>query len=628
MGSTSQQIEALESEVFCTTEEFLDTKFDYLIAGGGLSGLTLAARLSEDPNINVGVLEAGQARLDDPNILTPLLFTKLAGTEEYDWMLKTVPQAGTHGKSHAHPRGKVLGGSSAMNFMIYVRPQKSEFEDWVNVGAKGWSWSELEPYFRKHEGLQEPSDTIMVTPKPQYDIGSHGIEGPIKTSFPNWQAPAERLWHSALAETVFGSKLKAPTDAWSGDHLGAHTSLSTIDRTGGPGTRSYAVTGYLKPILHRKNLKILCGANVERVLLEPHQATKSMQAKGLRVAIEGATITIAAAREVILCTGAIKTPQVLELSGIGNPKILEKAGIECVVENDNVGENLQDHLMTCMVYELANDQGSLDGLSDPAKLQHVVGIYQSGQGGPLANGINANCFVPASLVANSEEKERHGQESTSTPTEGDIQQKMRKILNERLRDDKAASLQLTFLGASLQPDRMDDQAEFLAAAKPGQNRVTIGVALCHPFSRGSVHIESGNPSQAPLLDPAYLKDPTDLTTSSIGLRIADEVFRSAPLASIISHRVYPPESCDLNSLAERDEYVRGHAGTQYHPVGTAAIGSVVDSSLQVFGVKDLRVVDAGVFPMHISGNIQATVYAIAEKAADIIKNSYIDGANV
>ena len=625
----SQQIGALDRAVFCTTEEFLNTKFDYLIAGGGTAGLTLAARLSEDPNVSVGIVEAGQARLDDPNILTPLLFTKLPGTEDYDWMMKTVPQAGTHGKVHAQPRGKVLGGSSAINFMLYVRGQEFEYDDWVNVGAEGWSWLELEPYFRKHEGIHEPSGNNLVEPNPQFDIGNHGVNGPIKTSFPNWQAPAEQLWQTALAGTELGSKLNAPEDAWSGDHLGAHTGLSTIDRTHGPGTRSYAVTGYLKPIMNRTNLKILCGANVERVLLEPDQATKLMQAKGLRVAIGGIMTTVAATREVILCTGSIKTPQVLELSGIGNPKILEKAGIKCVVENDNVGENLQDHLMICMVYELANDQGSLDGLTDPSKLQTVIDIYSSGQGGPLANGINANCFVPTNLVANSEEKERYNHESTVTPTgEGHVQQKVRKILNERLRDDKAASLQLTFLGASLQPDRMDDQAAFLAPAKPGQNRVTIGVALCHPFSRGSVHIDSDEPSQAPLVDPAYLKDPTDLTTSSIGIRIADEVFQSGPLASVIKHRVYPPESCDLTSLVERDEYVRGHAGTQYHPVGTAAIGSVVDSSLQVFGVKGLRVVDASVFPMHISGNIQATVYAIAEKAADIIKSSYGNGANV
>ena len=613
-------------EVLCTVQEFLDTKFDYLIAGGGTAGLALAARLSEDPCVLVGVLEAGEARIDDPNILTPLLFTKLAGNEEYDWMMKTIPQAGTQGKVHAVPRGFVLGGSSAINFMLYVRGQKYEYDDWVRLGAQNWTWADLEPYFRKHESFQEPCSASEIKPDPQYDTTNHGMEGPIKTSFPNWQAPAERLWHTAMAATDFGSKLKAPTDAWSGDHLGTHTNMSTIDRLDGPGTRSYAVTGYLKPIMDRKNLKILTGANVDRILLLPEPTTQAMQAKGLLMSVKEHSATVTASREVILCAGTIKTPQVLELSGIGNPKILEKAGIKCLVENVAVGENLQDHLMTCMVYELADDQGSLDMLSNPSVLQHVVQQYQSGGGGPLANGVDALSFIPAGLVANTEERERLKQDLTVHPAgESPMPERMHEILVDRLKDDNAASIQLSFLGASLQPDRMDDQSAFLAPAKPGQNRVTVGVAVCHPFSRGSVHIESAEASQAPQIDPAYLMDPTDLTISSIGLRVADEVFRKEPIASKIKHRVYPPESCDFESLEDRDSYVRGHAGTQYHPIGTAAIGSVVDNSLRVRGVNNLRIVDASVIPMHVSGNIQGTVYAIAERAADIIKSSHGSG---
>ena len=619
---TTDKMDSSRTAVFCTVQEFLNAEFDYLIAGGGTAGLVLAARLSEDSEVKVGVLEAGQPKIGDQTILTPLLFTKLAGNEEYDWMMKTTPQAGTKDKIHAIPRGKVLGGSSAINFMIYVRGQNSEYDDWAKVGADGWSWSDLEPYFRKHEGLYEDKGASNLKPDPEYDARGHGFEGPIKTSFANWHPQVEEDWHQAVHSTVLGADWHAPSDSWSGDHLGVHTNLSTIDRSNGFGTRSYSVTGYLEPIMHRENLKVLTGANVERIILENSNGADTLKATGLVFSDGNERYTIKANREVLLCAGAIKTPQVLEVSGIGNRTVLDRAGIKCLLENNRVGENLQDHLMTCMVYDLADDQMSLDMLTDANTLQDAVRQYGTGKGGPLANSIDALCFVPVRHVATALEmgKLRETQ-LTGTAEATALSQEMRKILTGRLEDEKAASLHLTFLGASLDPSRLDDQAAFLAPAAPGQNRVTVGVAICHPFSQGSVHIESSEPSQAPRIDPAYLMDPMDLEMSSIGLRVADEAFRTRPLAQKIKGRVYPPENADLSSPEVRAEYIRSCAGGQYHPIGTAAIGSVVDSSLRVFGVNGLRVVDASVFPMHISGNIQATVYAIAEKAADIIKKA-------
>jgi choline dehydrogenase-like flavoprotein len=210
-------------------------------------------------------------------------------------------------------------------------------------------------------------------------------------------------------------------------------------------------------------------------------------------------------------------------------------------------------------------------------------------------------------------------DSASTPEATKRLQDMRKILVGRLRDSKAAGLQLSFLGASLEPSRMDDQAAFLAPATPGQSRVSVGVAICHPFSQGSVRINSSETSRPPRIDPAYMIGPMDLETTSIGLRNAVEVMKTNPLGQKIKGRVFPAQNADWNDSEVRADYVRGHAGTKYHTVGTAALGSVVDGSLRVFSVDGLRVIDASVFPMHVSGNIQATVYAIAEKTADIIK---------
>ena len=608
------------SAAFCTVEEFSQTEFDYVIVGGGTAGLVLAARLTEDPTLKVGVLEAGEAKMDDPIISTPLLFTKLPGNKEYDWMMATTPQAGTKNKTHAVPRGKVLGGSSAINFMIYVRGQLTEYDDWARLGISGWNWADLKPYFHKHEGFLGHEDGSTLRPKPEFEEAYHGASGPIKTSFANWHPAIEEDWHKAVSEAVLGANWHSTLDAWDGNHLGAYTNLSTIDRSNGFGTRSYAVTGYLKPNMGRENLKILTGAYAERIILGAGQDPGSLESTGVSFLAGKERKTVRASREVLICAGTIKTPQLLELSGIGNPAVLEKAGIQCLVANNGVGENLQDHLMTCMVYDLAEDQTSLDILTDEEALKDAVQQYQTGNGGPLANSVDALCFIPVAHVATDAEMKKLRESVVNSKTEPTSQlQEMRKILVGRLEDDKAAGLQLSFLGASLDPSRMDDQAAFLAPPPKGQSRVTVGVAVCHPFSKGSVHIESNEPSRSPLIDPAYLTDPIDLETSSIGLRIADEVFRTKTLSQKIKGRVFPPEHANLSDPEVSADYIRGNAGTQYHPIGTASLGSVVDSSLRVIGVQNLRIIDASVLPMHVSGNIQSTVYAVAEKAADIIK---------
>jgi choline dehydrogenase-like flavoprotein len=307
------------------------------IVGGGTAGLTVATRLSEDPSVSVLVLEAGNDTSSDLNVLAPGLSPIMYGNPAYDWDYKTVPQPHAADRVFAHIRGKQLGGSSAMNFMFWTHPSQGDIDNWGALGNPGWSWRELAPYFAKSERYVAPSAQTAADLRAGYvEPAAHGTSGPITSTFPDSYGPLTEAWPRTYENLGLGVK----GDPRKGLALGGYTNLVNIDTA--THTRSYAANAYYLPVASRQNLKVLTAAHTHKILFTVRG--KDRVASGVEYAKDGQTVTVSARKEVVLAAGSIASPQILELSGIGGKKLLNKLGVPVVVDNANVGENLQDHL--------------------------------------------------------------------------------------------------------------------------------------------------------------------------------------------------------------------------------------------------------------------------------------------
>ncbi|KAF9629082.1 putative aryl-alcohol dehydrogenase protein [Lasiodiplodia theobromae] len=596
---------------------FLSQSYDYIIIGGGTAGLVLAARLTEDPNVTVGVLEAGKNALGDPLVDTPALFLQMLGNPEYDWCMKTTPQNG--GRIHHLPRGKVLGGSSGTNYMMYVRGSERDYDDWAALANDPtWSFEGMRPYIAKHQTLtpHPPSDTGVLNRAGMATIASnHGFSGPIHTTFNDSRLPLEDAWLAA-ADAAFDIKDK-PKDAWGGDHYGFYNGLGAV-HSDGPhkGKRSYAARNYFEANAARGNLRVLCEAPVRRVLLEGKEAV------GVEFAHGGETFEVRAGREVVLSAGVIHSPAILELSGIGNPEVLRKAGVECKVELNSVGENYQDHVLSGLGYRLAPGQMSGDSLHAPEVMAAAQKAYVEGQVGPLAGVVSGQGFVSYKQIATKEELDKtiasiRETQKTSTP----FQQRQLDQVIRHLEDEKSANIQyiLVPISANFADSAVANQSTLWPPGDPANPGATWVACLQYPASRGSIHISSSDPTAQPTIDPGYLAHHADVAVLGTGLKMADKIALSKPLSGILGARYRPAPEIDLTETAAAEQAVRDWIIGEYHSCGSCAMGDTVDSKLKVNGVGRLRVVDASVFPNHVSGNCQSSVYALAEKAADIIK---------
>ncbi|KAL4863618.1 hypothetical protein BDV12DRAFT_201934 [Aspergillus spectabilis] len=599
-------------------EEFIQTPFDFIICGGGTAGCAIAARLSENPNITVGVIEAGKYRVGDPLIDTPTAFIQTFENPEYDWCFYTAPQTANHGKIHHIPRGKVLGGSSAINYMMYVRGSLQDYDNWAELaGDEGWSAKSMQQYMRKHQKLEavDPAGLDTSLPlSPEY----HGTAGPIRTSFNDSNLPIDYEIIKACSETT-GIPNK-PFDAWSGDHIGFYHTLGSVARTGPDrGRRSYAGRDYYHVNRSRPNLKLLCEARVNKVILD---GTKAI---GISITVRGQEYDISAKHEVIVCGGTIQSPQILELSGIGDPKILKAADVECKVKNPAVGANVQDHAVAFVGFELQPGVVSLDTLSQvPEAMAEALQQYAESGSGPVSAIGNMQGFFPAKKILSESELAEIIQSIRDVKHTTAFHEKQLQQIIAHLESDVSANMQIVPMPGTLNTATgIQHQSQLSAPPPPGKPAgVTAALCLQYPVSRGSIHIQNNDPSRPPVIQPNYITQEADLALLGALIRWADKVGKAESLKTSVSRRTFPDPGIDVQDFEQAKQAVRDTVAGEYHICGSVAIGDALDSRLRVKGVQGLRVADASVFPNNVSGNIVSSVYAVAEKAADLVKEDY------
>ncbi|KAK3313019.1 hypothetical protein B0H66DRAFT_644141 [Apodospora peruviana] len=599
----------------------LDKPFDYIVVGGGTAGLVVANRLTEDSHVRVLVVEAGADRSSDPFVLTPGLVPAVYGKDEYDWNFKSPPQSTLNNRPIIQPRGKMLGGSSGLNFMMLLYPGKGIIDAWAALGNSGWDYDSLAPYFRKFATVHAPSQATQdIVGLTYHNEGLAAGDGPIQVSFGEGYGPNNKAWMSAFAELG----LEVSTDPRSGNAIGAFQNPASIDPK--TKTRSYAGNTYYSPeVAKRANLVVLTETVVSKILFDTTSA--DVIATGVQVVTkDGVKKQVSASHEVILAAGAIQTPQILELSGVGSKDLLEKHGVSVVIENPSVGENMQDHAIVVQSFEVADGVTSGDVLRDPNVLEALVGMYQASGDGPMGQSTISVAYAPlvdgSGLVAPEAKAEFFKSHETSLSSPG--QKAVRSLLES---PNGTAFQYLLFPTQSHSPANPASMADYLALTEP-ENFITIMTVLNHPFSRGSVHITSGEVGAAPLWDPKFHQNEVDLEVLARGVQFVERIVApTSPFGKLLKTDGRRLPEIVADDLEKAKEIIRERQISVYHLSGSCSMlprdqGGVVDERLRVYGAKNLRIVDASVFPLEPSGNIQSTVYAVAEKAADIIKEDH------
>ncbi|KAI0290299.1 GMC oxidoreductase [Russula brevipes] len=571
--------------------------YDYVIVGGGTAGSVLASRLSEDPDVTVLLIEAGNSHEKEFLTRIPLAWPQILKTP-IDWDYQTVDQLRAGSRQHDVPRGKVLGGCSSINALIYQHCSPEDFDEWERLGATGWSYHDLHPYFVKSEQYTpHPNHPGVASPE-------HGSNGLWKTTYADCP-PIHDVLIDAFEE--LGVKRIHDFNTAKGQ-MGVSTFLSVTDK----GSRNSIAIAYLPPgVLRRPNLTVAVTTIVEKVLFDE----SGLEPRAVGVEVSKSPVSpkyrIRANREVILCGGTVATPHILLVSGIGPQDELSKVGIKVIKDLSQVGKNYYDHISSGPICLRGKPGYTLDFLNSP--IQAVLAMLQwlVFGSGPMT-GLSA---PGAAFIRVDDEKLPY-----STKSSSDVP------VRSNNAGPNTPDLEIVWFPLVI--------GGFGIKTPPGLHGATLGPVVLKPESSGTVTVQSSSVYDKPVIDPNFFASENDMNILVRGVRFSMRVGRTDCVKNILEPKAESTDTKDFFYMGDADpdritdeeikEYIRGHCSAAFHPTSTARIGAspqtgVVDPHLRVFGVRGLRVVDASVFPNQISGHPAAAVVAVAEKAADIIK---------
>ncbi|KAF4995487.1 hypothetical protein FGRMN_5108 [Fusarium graminum] len=575
-------------------------EYDYVIVGAGASGLTVANRLSEDPAVTVLVIEAGDFDKNEDFMTIPGLAGGAIGTK-YDWNLTYPASSSLNGRNISAPLGKVVGGSTKLNRMVFDRGSKAGYDRWAELGNRDWQWKTLLPFFKKSETFTPPNAEIKKKYSVTTDPSAHGTSGFIHSSYSPFFWPTTKNFVEAVGE--LGIDVLA--DQANGNAIGGYFCPHNLN----PKTvaRSSA-QDYYSAVSQRKNLKLLTGHQVTRVVTKKNGS--SVKATGVEFAKDRGSSrkTVKAKKEVILAAGSIHTPQILQVSGIGDPALLSSIKVPVIVDLPAVGQNFHDHVLLAVVNTITAPLQTGNLTSNATFAAKARAQYDTQKKGPLTSPTgDFLLFLPllnytsAASGIHQQATAQDGAKFLPPDVPAEVvkgYKKQQKVLNGKLLDTNSAILEVIW-----------------------SDGVAI-LGLQHPYSRGSVKAKSSSIFDSPEANPELLKNPLDVALLVEGVRFARKLSGAPSIKALGPFEVAPGAS--VTSDSDIEQFIRSSASTLYHPAGSCKIGSrsdggVVDEKLRVYGLEGLRIVDASVMPLLPASHTMTTVYAVAEKAADVIK---------